>query len=154
MSDRGRDVRVAGRAGAAGRAFTESTRPRAAAGAPDPPGGAEGSADPGLAALRALHEIQQHTAITVLVPDLAAVTVSPAQEWDNVARILRGYYKGSPATSVFPRPTRTPASHSCREKRLLGPVEPIGQLRPPDRALRQVVEVAMGFDQFPQASER
>jgi hypothetical protein len=51
---------------------------------------ADGSADPELAALRALHEIQQHTATTVLVPDLAAVTVAQAREWGNVARILRG----------------------------------------------------------------
>lgn len=43
-----------------------------------------------LAALRALHGIQQHTATTVLVPDLAAVTVAQAREWGNVARILRG----------------------------------------------------------------
>ncbi len=50
----------------------------------------DGSAHPELAALRALHEIQQHTTTTVLVPDLAAVTVAQAREWGNVARILRG----------------------------------------------------------------
>jgi hypothetical protein len=53
--------------------------------------GGDGSGDnPEIAALRALHEIQQHTAATVLVPDFSVVTVGEAREWQNVVRILRG----------------------------------------------------------------
>ncbi len=53
-------------------------------------GGGGSSSDAEIAALRALHEIQQHTATTVLVPDFSRVTVGQAREWQNVARILRG----------------------------------------------------------------
>jgi hypothetical protein len=37
-----------------------------------------------------LYEIQQHTATTVLDPNLAVVSVGQAQEWGDIARILRG----------------------------------------------------------------
>lgn len=53
-------------------------------------GGWDSSGDAEVAALRALHEIQRHTATTVLVPDFAQVTVGQAREWQNVTRILRG----------------------------------------------------------------
>lgn len=43
-----------------------------------------------LDALRALAALQEHTATTLLVPDLDRVTRGDAREWQTVARILTG----------------------------------------------------------------
>jgi hypothetical protein len=48
------------------------------------------SGDAEIAALRALQELQQHTATTVLVPDFSVVTVGQLREWQVIARMLRG----------------------------------------------------------------
>ena len=52
--------------------------------------GLDDSGDPEIAALRALQELQEHTATTVRVPDFSLVTVGQVREWQTIARMLRG----------------------------------------------------------------
>lgn len=76
-----------------------------ATGSPAPP-------DPGLAALRALHQIQQHTSTEITVPDFTVVTVAEVAEWANIARILRGETVADPRLGTLTHQSDSPPPQS------------------------------------------